>query len=141
MSGRLKEAFPNGDPYDFLIPPLTFGGWLRNQRLRRGMAQKQLATSLGVHPFTVIRYERNSTVPDSNVQQRLKEILGSGFERFLKRAIISAGASAQPTSAVGLSENSSRHEAKKQAVAAIQVRSRRSRVLGHALGHRLPRPD
>jgi transcriptional regulator with XRE-family HTH domain len=114
---------------------------MRNQRLRRGMAQKQLAKSLRVHPFTVVRYERNSTTPDSNVQQRLKGVLGEGFERFLKRATISTGASGQPTSAVSRSESSGRHEAKKkQAVTSIQIRSRRSGVLGHALGCRLPRP-
>lgn len=30
LAGRFKEAFPEtgGDPYDFLIPPTTFGGWL-----------------------------------------------------------------------------------------------------------------
>ena len=86
LAGRFKEAFPKGDHYEFLIPSDTLGGWMRNQRLPRGMAQKHLAKSLHVHPFTVVRYERNSTKPDSKVRQRLEKILGTRFERFLKRA-------------------------------------------------------
>jgi DNA-binding XRE family transcriptional regulator len=87
MVGRRAEEGPYfsyfvGDPYEFLIPSDTLGGWVRNQRLRRGMAQKQLAESLHVHPFTVVRYERNSSKPDSNVRLRLKKIFGAGFERF-----------------------------------------------------------
>ena len=42
---RFKEAFPDAhaDAYDYLIPPKTFGDWLRNFRLRRGLRQGELA--------------------------------------------------------------------------------------------------
>lgn len=91
LSQRFKEAFPEGDPYEFLIPSKTVGGWIRNQRLRRGMSQKDLARALRVHQFTVLRYERNSTQPDPNIQRRLRSVLGTGFEPLLNRATISTG--------------------------------------------------
>ncbi|MEK7233266.1 MAG: helix-turn-helix transcriptional regulator [Elusimicrobiota bacterium] len=96
LSGRLKEAFPNGDPYDFLIPPLTFGGWLRNQRLRRGMAQKQLAKALRVHVFTVVRYESDRSEPDSSIRQRLRELFGANFEPLLERGTGTRARSSNP---------------------------------------------
>ena len=45
LASRYKEVFPEtqGDPYDFLVPPTTFGAWLRNQRMRRGLQQRDLA--------------------------------------------------------------------------------------------------
>ena len=83
LADLFKVTFSGSDPYDFLIPPKTFGGWLRNQRLRRGMAQKHLAKSLGVHVFTVIRYETDRTKPDASVRERIKNLLDSDFERFM----------------------------------------------------------
>jgi|CXWL01.1.fsa_nt_gi transcriptional regulator with XRE-family HTH domain len=86
LADRFKETFPEaqGDPYDFLIPPISLGSWLRNQRLRRGMKQQKLAEALHVHAYSVIRYESDKTTPDSSVQIRLRALLGGGFERFLR---------------------------------------------------------
>jgi len=74
LRAKFKQAFPetNGDPFDFVYPPTSFGGWLRNLRARRGLRLRELAAALGVKPFTVIRYERNETRPDPAVQTRLK---------------------------------------------------------------------
>src|SRR5579885_1786213 len=69
LRAKFKEAFPetNSDPYDFLYPPTTFGGWLLNLRARRGLKLRDLARLLGVRPFTVIRYENNLSKPDPEV--------------------------------------------------------------------------
>lgn len=74
LAGRFKEAFPEaaGDPYDFLIPPTTFGGWLKNFRMRHGLKLKDLARTLKVRPFTVIRYEADESKPAREVQENLK---------------------------------------------------------------------
>jgi len=43
-----EKVFPKGqNPYDQLIPAGSFGDWLRNFRLRRGMRQKDLAEARG----------------------------------------------------------------------------------------------
>jgi DNA-binding XRE family transcriptional regulator len=78
LVSRFKETFPesNGDAYDFLIPPVTFGAWLQNLRLRRGLQLQELAKLLGVRPYTLIRYERNRTRPDQAVRLRLKKHFG-----------------------------------------------------------------
>ncbi|MEK7388436.1 MAG: helix-turn-helix transcriptional regulator [Elusimicrobiota bacterium] len=74
MADPFKEAFPGakGDPYDLLIPPTTFGGWLKNLRMRRGLKLKDLARSLKVRPFTVIRYEADVSRPDRTILKRLR---------------------------------------------------------------------
>jgi transcriptional regulator with XRE-family HTH domain len=79
LAARFKETFPEaqGDPYDFLIPPTTFGGWMKNFRARRGLKLKELAKALKVHCYTVIRYEANLTKPDAAVRDRLRRALGS----------------------------------------------------------------
>lgn len=86
LAGRFKEAFPetDGDPYDFLIPPTTFGGWLKNFRMRRGLKLKELAQALNVRPFTVIRYEANETKPTPVVQANLRRAyhLNGQLDRF-----------------------------------------------------------
>ena len=50
LASQFKETFPEagGDPYDFLIPPTTFGSWLKNFRMRRGLKLKDLAQTLNV---------------------------------------------------------------------------------------------
>lgn len=87
LASSFKEAFPetNGDPYDFLIPPTSFGTWLRNQRLRRGMKQRALAAALGVRPYTVVRYEADLTKPAPAIREKLRKVLklNGEFERFL----------------------------------------------------------
>ena len=77
LATRFKETFPesNGDAYDFLIPPTSFGAWLRNQRLRRGIKLKELAKQLGVCSFTLIRYESDQSKPAAPVRDKLKRIL------------------------------------------------------------------
>lgn len=86
LAGRFKEAFPetDGDPYDFLIPPTTFGGWLKNFRMRRGLKLKDLARALKVRPFTVIRYEANATKPAQEVRANLRRVyrLNGELDRF-----------------------------------------------------------
>jgi len=77
LSKSLKQAFPEsgGDPYDFLVPPVTFGKWLRNQGMRLALQVKDFATRLRVEEFTVIRYEADQSRPDPAVQQRLRRLL------------------------------------------------------------------
>jgi transcriptional regulator with XRE-family HTH domain len=86
FADRFNEAFPeaSGGAYDFLIPPISLGSWLRNQRMRRGLKQRKLAEALRVHAYSVIRYESDKTTPDSTVQTRLRALLGGGFEQFLR---------------------------------------------------------
>ena len=86
LARHFKEAFPEakGDPYDFLIPPSTFGGWLKNFRMRQGLRLIDLARALKVRPFTVIRYEANETKPDPRVRQNLRRAfrLNGEIDRF-----------------------------------------------------------
>ncbi|MBI4060573.1 MAG: helix-turn-helix transcriptional regulator [Elusimicrobia bacterium] len=127
---RLKEVFPEGDPYDCIIPPKTLGSWIKNQRLRRGMEQKELARRLGVHVFTIVRYERDAFQPDAEVRRRLMKLFGPGLERFLEPATISDGARRRPAPEGGRTRRSVRHEAKKQAGPAVQDRKGRVGILG-----------
>lgn len=78
LASRFKETFPEagGNAYDFLIPPTTFGGWLKNLRMRRGLKLTELAHALKVRPYTVIRYEADETKPAPEVRQNLRRILG-----------------------------------------------------------------
>lgn len=86
LAAQFKETFPEagGDPYDFLIPPTTFGGWLKNFRMRRGLKLNTLARALKVRPFTVIRYEADATKPALAVRQNLRRVyrLNGEIDRF-----------------------------------------------------------
>lgn len=88
LATQFKETFPEagGDPYDFLIPPTTFGGWLKNFRMRRGLRLKELARRLKVRPFTVIRYEADKSKPALEVRQNLRRAFGLNgeFDRFFR---------------------------------------------------------
>lgn len=88
LAARFQETFPEagGDPYDFLIPPVTFGAWLKNLRMRRALKLKDLARALKVRPFTVIRYEADATKPAPEVRQNLRRAYGLNGEldRFFK---------------------------------------------------------
>ena len=77
FAAQFKDVFAetNGDAYDFIIPPVTFGSWLKNQRLRRGMKLNELAQQLGVRPFTLIRYESDLSKPAAPIRDRLKRVL------------------------------------------------------------------
>jgi len=87
LASKYKEVFPEtqGDPYDFLVPPTTLGGWLRNQRMRRGLQQQDLAKLLGVNRESIRRYEANETKPAPAVRDRLRKVfkLNGELERFL----------------------------------------------------------
>ncbi len=82
LASQFKEVYPEvgGDPYDFLIPTTSFGSWLKNFRMRRGLKLKDLAKRLGVRPFTVIRYEADETKPAPEVRQRLRRTFGLNGE-------------------------------------------------------------
>lgn len=88
LADRFNEAFPEsaGDPYDFLIPPTTFGGWLKNFRMRHGLKLKDLARVLKVRPFTVIRYEADETMPAKEVRAQLRRAyrLNGELDKFWK---------------------------------------------------------
>ena len=87
LASKYKEVFPEtqGDPYDFLVPPTTFGSWLRNQRMRRGLQQRDFARLLGVNRESIRRYEANETKPIPAVRDRLRKVfkLNGELERFL----------------------------------------------------------
>ncbi len=87
LKGRFTQAFPetNGDPYDFVFPPKTFGGWMRNLRTRRALKLKELAAMLAVKPFTIIRYEADLSKPDARIQRRLRRLfnLNDEFDRVI----------------------------------------------------------
>jgi len=108
FASRFKEVFPesDGNPYDFLVPPNTLGGWLRNERLRRGMPQKELARALRGHVFSVIRYEHDRTVPEPDVRLRLRNLFGNAFERFLEGGTIYRRTGGKPMSAADRSYGS-----------------------------------
>lgn len=82
LAARFKETFPEagGDPYDFLIPPTTFGGWLKNFRMRRGLKLIDLAHAVKVRPFTIIRYEADESKPSPDVRQKLARAFGLNGE-------------------------------------------------------------
>lgn len=82
LAARFKETFPEagGDPYDFLIPPTTFGTWLKNLRMRRALKLKDLARELKVRPFTVIRYEADESKPIASVRTNLRRAYGINGE-------------------------------------------------------------
>jgi transcriptional regulator with XRE-family HTH domain len=77
FAAQFEAVFPetNGDAYDLIIPPVTFGSWLKNQRLRRGMKLNELAQQLNVRPFTLIRYESDQRKPQAPILDRLKRVL------------------------------------------------------------------
>ena len=86
LSERFKETFPEaqGDPYDFLIPPISLGSWLKNCRLRRGLQLKELAKILNVRPYTIIRYESDKTRPAESIRLKLRSLfkLNGELDRF-----------------------------------------------------------
>ena len=83
-----KEAFPEavGDAYDYLIPPKTFGDWIRNFRMRRRLRPGGLAKALGVNKFTVTRYEANQSTPNQDIRRRLQQFFGiqGEMDRFFR---------------------------------------------------------
>ena len=82
LQGRLGEVFPEtkGDPYDFLYPRDTFGGWMKNFRARRGMLQNELAKTMGVSTETIRRYQDNECMPSKRNLSKLKAVFGLNGE-------------------------------------------------------------
>ena len=76
LASRFKEVFSEtgGDPYDFLVPPTSFGAWLQNQRMRRCLRQKALAALLGVDRESIRRYEANESKPLPAIRLRLRKV-------------------------------------------------------------------
>lgn len=89
LKPKFHEAFPetNGEPFDFIYPPDTFGGWLRNLRARKALGLKEMASMLGVAPFTIIRYEGELSKPDPLIAARLRHRFGFNgrVSRWLRR--------------------------------------------------------
>lgn len=87
LASRYKEVFPEtgGDPYDFVVRPTSFGSWLTNLRMRKGLKQKELARLLGVNRESIRRYEANETKPIPAVRARLRKVfkLNGEMDRFL----------------------------------------------------------
>jgi len=88
LASRFKEAFPEteGDPYDFLVPPASFGSWLHNQRMRRCLKQKELARLAGVSRESIRRYEANETQPAKGIWDKLRTLLGAQYARVPRSA-------------------------------------------------------
>lgn len=82
VAKRFKEAFPEagGDAYDYIIPPKTFGDWMRNFRARRGLQQIEMAKALRVNKFSVNRYEANQSRPNKEILARLRRRFGLNGE-------------------------------------------------------------
>ncbi len=82
LQERFAVAFPetNGDPYDFVFPPTSFGGWMRNFRTRRALKLRDLAEILSVKPFTIIRYESDVSRPEPAVRKQLRRLFGLNGE-------------------------------------------------------------
>lgn len=129
-SEGLPTAFPEGDPYDHIIPPKTLGSWIQNQRLRRAMGLREFARLMRVHVYSTIRYERDAFRPNEPAQRRLREVFGAGIDGFLRPATIFKGADGRPTSAGSRTRRSRRHAQAKQASSAVRQRKTRVRILG-----------
>lgn len=88
LQGRLGEVFPEtkGDPYDFLYPRDTFGGWIKNFRARRGLLQNEVAKAMGVSIETIRRYQENECRPSKRNLARLKAVFGldGELDRYFK---------------------------------------------------------
>lgn len=82
LHGRLGEVFPKtkGDPYDFLYPRDTFGGWMKNFRARRGLLQNEVAKAMGVSTETTRRYQDNECKPSKRNLSKLKAVFGLNGE-------------------------------------------------------------
>ncbi|MFH2202011.1 MAG: helix-turn-helix domain-containing protein [Elusimicrobiota bacterium] len=86
LGPALAEAFPGTqDIFDLLFPSTSFGDWLRNFRLRRGLQQRELAEILGLNKVSVCRYEKNIVKPQEAILKRLRRKfnLNGEFERYL----------------------------------------------------------
>lgn len=78
LEPKFRKAFPEtkGDAYDFVIPPTSFGAWLKNQRMRQALRLKELAALLKVSAYSVIRYESDQSRPAPAILKRIHQLLG-----------------------------------------------------------------
>ncbi len=88
LQGRLVEVFPEtkGDPYDFLYPRDTFGGWMKNFRARRGLLQNEVAKAMGVSTETIRRYQDNECKPSKRNLSKFRAVFGldGELDRYFK---------------------------------------------------------
>lgn len=54
----------------------TLGDHLRQCRIDRKLFQRQVAEILGVHPLTVVNWERNATTPPAHYREAIGTFLG-----------------------------------------------------------------
>ena len=64
------------------LPPSRFGSALRRVREEKGLTQKALAESAGVHPNTVARMERGEVEPSWQVVLAFSKALGVDCSAF-----------------------------------------------------------
>jgi transcriptional regulator with XRE-family HTH domain len=60
---------------------LTFGRRLKELRKRRGLAQKELAAAIGVHPFQVSKYETGANFPTVGKVIEIARVLQVGMDQ------------------------------------------------------------
>jgi transcriptional regulator with XRE-family HTH domain len=61
-------------PYDF--EPISVGDHIRKKRLQLGLFQWEAAQQLGVHPLTVLNWEKGRTEPPVKVMPAIFRFLG-----------------------------------------------------------------
>jgi len=54
----------------------TWSDRLRQCRIYRKLFQRQVAEILGVHPLTVVNWERNATTPPAHYREVITVLLG-----------------------------------------------------------------
>ncbi|MBI4668506.1 MAG: helix-turn-helix domain-containing protein [Elusimicrobia bacterium] len=82
---QVKKTFSiQGDIVDWAIPPATFGGWLCNLRLRRGLQQSRLAGLIGASRAALYKYEHNLSKPRDRILERLELLFKDEAQRMPK---------------------------------------------------------
>lgn len=64
--------------YDPLPKPTTWSGWLKRERVQRGMSQEAFATLLDVDPSTVSSWESSRHRPQRRWRERVEARLARG---------------------------------------------------------------
>ena len=68
---------------------------LKNERLSRGITQKQMADYLNVDRTTYVKYERGSIIPNIEITQRIAEYFSVSVDYLLGRTDLPAAAPAE----------------------------------------------
>ena len=61
-----------------------FGQWLKNERLNRGMSQKELASELKLSYVIINKYENNHRFPSLQAQKKISKYFGISIEQLRK---------------------------------------------------------